>query len=247
MWTPEGKFITSFLAHTNWVRECSISPDQRMILSCSDDRSVKLWDIQKATVSVNFVEHKAEVLSCRFTPDGTCVAGASIDGSIKLWDTRLGKMIQHYNAHDTSVNQIAFHPLGYHMASVSNDNKIKIWDLKQGTLGWTLYGHEGQIKCINFNEKGDYFGTGADDKLVMVWNTNFDKEMHGKNNFMLEKGRRLESNFREKTNGEGVQPLFKSNKIQQQGQNEENVVIESQGKPEQSQFSKKGAVRIFLS
>ena len=155
-----------------------------MILSCSDDRSVKLWDIQKATVSVNFVEHKAEVLSCRFTPDGTCVAGASIDGSIKLWDTRLGKMIQHYNAHDSSVNQIAFHPMGYHMASVSNDNKIKIWDLKQGTLGWTLYGHEGQIKCINFNEKGDYFGTGADDKLVMVWNTNFDKEMHGKIGFI---------------------------------------------------------------
>jgi len=26
-----------------------------MLLSCSDDRSVKLWDIEKATVSVNFV------------------------------------------------------------------------------------------------------------------------------------------------------------------------------------------------
>lgn len=28
---------------------------------------------------------------------------------------------------------------------------------------------------------------------------------------MHEKGRRIEANFREKVNGEGVQPLFKSN------------------------------------
>lgn len=104
MWTPEGKFKQSFTGHTNWVRECCISPDQRMLLSCSDDKSAKLWDIEKATISVNFPEHKASVLTCKFTPDGTCVAGGSIDGTIKVWDTRLSKLIQHYNAHDSAIN-----------------------------------------------------------------------------------------------------------------------------------------------
>lgn len=55
MWNPDGKFKQSFTGHTNWVRECCISPDQRMLLSCSDDKSVKLWDIDKAKVSVNFL------------------------------------------------------------------------------------------------------------------------------------------------------------------------------------------------
>lgn len=118
------------------------------------------------------------------------------------------------------------------MASVSNDNKIKIWDLKQGTLGWTLYGHEGEIKSLNFSEKGDYFATGGSDKLVMVWMTNFDKEMHGKHHLNAEKGRKMETNFKEKVNGDGVQPLFKSN-IHNYGGNKE----ESQ-EPAKGDFSR---------
>jgi centriolar protein POC1 len=152
------------------------------------------------------MEHKSEVLSCKFTPDGTCIAASAIDGTIKVWDTRLGKLIQHYNAHDRPVNRIAFHPLGYHMASVSSDNKIKIWELKQGRLGWTVFGHEGEIRAIDFNEKGDYFATGGDDKMVMIWMSNFDRELNNT-------GRGVDENFKEKANGDGVQPLFKSNKL----------------------------------
>ena len=58
MWDLEGKFKQSFVGHTNWVRECQISFDERLLLSCSDDRSVKLWDITKATISATFTEHK---------------------------------------------------------------------------------------------------------------------------------------------------------------------------------------------
>jgi WD40 repeat protein len=92
------------------------------------------------------------------------------------------------------------------MASVSSDNKIKIWELKQGRLGWTVFGHEGEIRTIDFNEKGDYFATGGDDKLVMIWMTNFDRDLNNA-------GRGVENNFREKANGDGLQPLFKSNKL----------------------------------
>jgi centriolar protein POC1 len=45
MWSLDGKFKQSYLGHTNWVRECEIAHDQRVMLSCSDDRTVKLWDL----------------------------------------------------------------------------------------------------------------------------------------------------------------------------------------------------------
>jgi centriolar protein POC1 len=30
----------------NWVRACQISPDGRLALSCGDDRTARVWDLQ---------------------------------------------------------------------------------------------------------------------------------------------------------------------------------------------------------
>lgn len=40
----------------------------------------------------------------------------------------------------------------------------------------------------------------------MIWMSNFDRELNNT-------GRGIEENFKEKANGDGVQPLFKSNKL----------------------------------
>lgn len=99
--------------------------------------------------------------------------------------------------------------------------------MKQGRLGWTVFGHEGNVKTIEFNEKGDYFATGGDDKLVMIWMSNFDRELNNA-------GRGDETNFKEKANGTGVQPLFKSNKLSSD-QNDNNYMNhQEKEKPKQN-------------
>lgn len=40
----------------------------------------------------------------------------------------------------------------------------------------------------------------------MIWNSNFDRDLNNS-------GRGVETNFKEKINGDGLQPLFKSNKL----------------------------------
>jgi centriolar protein POC1 len=88
-----------------------------------------------------------------------------------------------------------------------------------------VFGHEGPVRTVEFNEKGDYFATGGDDKLVMIWMSNFDRELNNS-------GRGVETNFKEKINGDGLQPLFKSNKLSADLPNESNFggqgVVEKQ-------------------
>ena len=49
----------------------------------------------------------------------------------------------------------------------------------------------------------------------MIWMSNFDRQLSSS-------GRGIETNFKEKINGDGLQPLFKSNKLSMDLQNDNN-------------------------
>lgn len=40
------KFKFSLPGHTNWVRSAKLAPDARLVVSGSDDCSVRLWDVE---------------------------------------------------------------------------------------------------------------------------------------------------------------------------------------------------------
>lgn len=59
------------VGHTNWVRSADISPDDRLVVSGSDDKTVKLWDLSSNREVHTYFEHRAMVTSVAFHPDGT--------------------------------------------------------------------------------------------------------------------------------------------------------------------------------
>lgn len=64
----------------------------------------------------------------------------------------------------------------------------------------------------------------------MIWNSNFDRDFNNA-------GRGVENNFKEKVNGDGLQPLFKSNKLTADVSTENtysNINQNQQEKPQKS-------------
>ncbi len=92
MWTRESSVLPSIITgHTGGVRDFAFSPDGKYLLTGSNDRTARLWDIQAignpggTRETRRFAGHAGAVTSVAFTPDGSQVLTGSEDGTARLW------------------------------------------------------------------------------------------------------------------------------------------------------------------
>jgi len=113
--------------HSNGVMSVAFSPDGKTIVSSSDDKTIKLWNLEGKELRT-LTGHSNWVMSVAFSPDGKTIASGSYDNQIKLWNLE-GKELRTFTGHSNGVMSVAFSPDGKTIASGSNDNSIKLWDI----------------------------------------------------------------------------------------------------------------------
>ncbi len=61
-----------------WVCSVAFSPDGKCVISGSDDKTIRLWDLQMgAQIGKPFTGHRRVVLSVAFSPDGKHIVSGS--------------------------------------------------------------------------------------------------------------------------------------------------------------------------
>ena len=77
--------------HTGEVNCIVFSSDGTSLVSGSDDKTIKLWDIQTGGVIKTFFGHTGEVYSVSISVDCTTIASGSGDQTICLWVIQTGE------------------------------------------------------------------------------------------------------------------------------------------------------------
>jgi WD40 repeat protein len=81
------------------VKCVAFDPQKSNILaSCSDDKTIKIWDIDSGSCLSTLTGHSERVNCVVFSPNGKVIAscsgqGYNIDNSVRLWDAATGAAI----------------------------------------------------------------------------------------------------------------------------------------------------------
>jgi WD40 repeat protein/tetratricopeptide (TPR) repeat protein len=158
----------SFKDHSDVVNNISFSPDGKLIASASQDKTVKLWNLEGKVIKN--LPHNAPVWTVKFSPDGQLIATASEDQTVQLW-TRDGKLLHSLKGHQDSINDLSFSPDSQFMASASDDNTIRLWKI-DGTLVNIFSENGSRFTSVSFNpssSKNNLLVAATHTGLIKLW------------------------------------------------------------------------------
>ncbi|MFH1740846.1 MAG: TIR domain-containing protein [bacterium] len=88
-----GGELRILAGHTGSVGACAVTPDGRRVVSGSDDKTLKVWDLETGREVATLAGHTDWVGACAVTPDGRRVVSGSYDRTLKVWDLVTGECI----------------------------------------------------------------------------------------------------------------------------------------------------------
>jgi WD40 repeat protein len=120
------------IGHKGTVRSVAFSLDGKMIVSGSNDQTVRVWDAATGVEQHKMTGHEGTVKSVAFSPDGKTVVSGSDDQTVRVWNAATGVEQHKMTGHKLSVTSVAFSPDGKTIASKDYFGNSCMWDADTG-------------------------------------------------------------------------------------------------------------------
>jgi len=141
------------------------------IATASDDKTLRLWDVNTGDALVEFRGHSNFVFCTKFNPQSSnLLVSGSFDETVKLWDVRTGDCVSTLPAHSDPVTAVDFNRDGTCIVSGSHDGLVRIWDTATGECLKTLYAHGNPpVSHVQYTPNGKYVLAGTLDSKLRLW------------------------------------------------------------------------------
>ena len=172
--------IALLTGHTERVNAVAFSPDSKMLISGSHDKTVRLWNVETGELLHTLEDHTDYVLAVAFSPDGNKFASSDGDFTIRLWDTHRKQMLHAMIPFDGFVHRsneafwvydIAFSIDGKTLASADRNNRVRLWDVDTGKhlLNIGVGGQGWGAKAVAYSSDSVTLASGDGSGYVKLW------------------------------------------------------------------------------
>ncbi len=157
------------------VNSVAITPDGRRAVYGGEDRTVRVWDLERDRLVISFEGHPCRspeeptnyIYNMAVTPDGRYAVSGGEERMVRVWDVERGQCIAALEGHSAGISAVAISADGRRVVSGGWDKTVRAWDVREGRCLATLEGHVDVVDCLAITADGQRaFSGGWDDARI---------------------------------------------------------------------------------
>jgi len=151
------------------IKGYALSTDGKQALTCSQDTTVRLWEVATGRCLRVLRGHRDSVWGLAWRGDQRRALSGSTDETIRLWDVETGRCLRVLKGPWGSVHSVAWSGDQRHALSGSFDNTVRLWDMKTLQCIRVLEGHEDYVWGLAWSADQRRALSGSDDNTLRLW------------------------------------------------------------------------------
>lgn len=162
--------IANYQGHTNTITTMAISPDDKYLASGSEDKTVRMYNMQSQNEVTILGTELGEIKKVVFSPAGDKLAYCDTKGNVKIWNVKDKKLIQALKLSEGAVNYVLFSNDGKILYSGDNNGVLMAWDIENFKI--TDYKEfKSSINALVYNKYNNTLVIGLQNSSIVIMDT----------------------------------------------------------------------------
>ena len=161
--------------HTKEINQIEWDPSKKMLASCSDDATVRVWRPYDRAAAIVLQGHTNEVYTIQWAPGSqktSALVSGSFDSTVRVWDVMNRTCLHCLSKSTGSIYTVAFSPRGKFFVSGGTDTTLLVWRTSDAALVATYKASGGIFEAVWDSTGQNIAICLADAKVVIIPTSN---------------------------------------------------------------------------